>query len=133
MIVPATLHSLAVQRNILLVPFKGINPGNAVLYAVILHIAGRCQSGSVIDGEQHFLVIPVRRRRENFLAGQLQEIRPRVQSHGFNYLCRAATAFWRKGFPIPLFSGQQTAQNPLFLGIPGQSHTILNSAYFLAK
>ena len=69
MIVPAALHSLAVQRNILLIPFKGINPGNAVLYAVILHIAGRCQVSPVIDGKQHFFIIPVRRRRENFLAG----------------------------------------------------------------
>ena len=31
------------------------------------------------------------------------------------------------------FSGRQTAQNPLFLGISEQSHTILNSAYTLKR
>lgn len=60
---------LAVQRNILLIPFKGINPANAVLHAVILHIACRRQASAVIDGKQHFFIIPVRRRREYFLAG----------------------------------------------------------------
>ena len=60
---------LAVQRNILLIPFKGINPANAVLHAVILHIACRRKASAVIDCKQHFFIIPVRRRRENFLAG----------------------------------------------------------------
>ena len=61
MIDPAASLSLTVQRNILLVPFKGINAGNIIPHAVILHIAGRCYVVSVIDGKQDFFIIPVRR------------------------------------------------------------------------
>ena len=58
---PAASLSLTVQRNILLVPFKGINAGNIIPHAVILHIAGRYYVVSVIDGKQDFFIIPVRR------------------------------------------------------------------------
>ena len=61
MIDPAASLSLTVQRNILLVPFKGINAGNIIPHAVILHIAGRYYVVSVIDGKQDFFIIPVRR------------------------------------------------------------------------
>lgn len=96
------LLPLAIQRYILFIPFKGINPGNAVLHAAILHKAGRCQASAVIDGKQHFLVIPVRRRREYFLAGQLAEIRPHVQGKGFCYLCRVAVAVGDVTFDIDI-------------------------------
>ena len=38
------LFPFAVQRYILLIPFKGINPGNVIPNAAILQKAGRCQT-----------------------------------------------------------------------------------------
>lgn len=94
--------SLVVQRNILLVPFKGINAGDGVLYAVILHKAGRCNVSPVIDGKQHFFIIPVCCRREYFLAGQLTEICPHLQGKGFSYLCRVAVPVGDVTFDIDI-------------------------------
>ena len=37
-----------------IVPFKGINPGYSLLYAVIFHIAGSRHTTSVIDGKHFF-------------------------------------------------------------------------------
>lgn len=93
--------SLAVQRNILLIPFKGIDAVDVVLYTVTLHIAGRCQASAVIDSKQYFFVIPVR-RREYFLAGQLPEIRLHVQCKWFRYLCRVAAAVGDVTFDIDI-------------------------------
>ena len=80
---------LAVQRYILLVPFKGVNAADVVLYAFVLYRADRCHVVAVIDGKQHFLVITVR-RRDYFLAGQSAEICLHVQSKEFCYLCCVA-------------------------------------------
>lgn len=66
----------------LLISFKGINAVDVVLHAAILHIAGRCQASAVIDGKQHFFIIPVRRRREYFLAGQLPEYAHTFRARG---------------------------------------------------
>lgn len=92
---------LAAQRYILLVPFKGINAADVVLYAFVLYKAGRCHVVAVIDGKQHLLVIPVR-RREYFLAGQLAEICLHVQSKGFCYLCCVAVSVWDITFDIDI-------------------------------
>lgn len=92
---------LAAQRYILLVPFKGINAADVVLYAFVLYKAGRCHVVAVIDGKQHLLVITVR-RRDYFLAGQSAEICLHVQSKEFCYLCCVAVSVWDITFDIDI-------------------------------
>ena len=91
MIAPAASLSFAVQRNILPVSLKGVNAADVVLYAFVLYRADRCHVVAVIDGKQHFFVIPVR-RRDYFLAGQSAEICLHVQSKEFCYLCCVAVS-----------------------------------------
>lgn len=113
----------------LLISFKGINAVDVVLHAAILHIAGRCQASAVIDGKQHFFIIPVRRRREYFLAGQLPEIRPHIQGKGFSYLCRVAVPVGEVTFDInidflvfQLHSGSPLYRRRVFRVVLIQSH-----------
>lgn len=102
------LLPLAVQRNILLIPFKGINPANAVLHAVILHIACRRQASAVIDGKHDFFITPVCRHCEYFLAGNAPTRLGIMDNSGANDMRNLFKSLRNKGKTIILAS-----HNPL--------------------